>query len=160
LIIGLLLAGCSTEVQQTPTLNSLPPTKIIVPTSLPATETTIPTNTPISFPLPFAVPSSTPVKYILLDTWREIPIMNGAISGLVIGDQETYLFSTKATIKEISIFYQKEIPRLGWKIQDAPNLKDLTHGHFSFTKEKLTVIFEVFPMQGDVRTVSIYIFKM
>jgi hypothetical protein len=45
--------------------------------------------------------------------WKGIPIMPGAIAGE--GDEESYVFTIKATPQEVADYYQAELTRLGWQ---------------------------------------------
>jgi len=142
LMIGLLLVGCTAAAQVTSTATSVPPTEMVQPT-----------NTPI----PTSIPTETPALVPGQATWKDIPIMPGALNGKV--ESDIYQFTINASIEPISTYYEMEMPKLGWEPQDLTNLQDRSHGHFTFTKENKTVIFEIFPKgsESEQSTVWIYV---
>lgn len=46
--------------------------------------------------------------------WQGVPVMPGAIAGRDDGD--SYLFTIKASDKEIQAYYEKELRKLGWSL--------------------------------------------
>jgi hypothetical protein len=105
LLLILVLAACSKSAQPFPTpistltltaLSTLAPTNTFVfPTEIPGT---------VSALLPEGQPAS---------TWNGIPIMPGAIAGE--GDDESYVFTIKATPQQVQEYYQLELEKLGWQ---------------------------------------------
>jgi hypothetical protein len=73
-----------------------------VPTETPL----LPTETPdiVSALAPEGTPAS---------EWQGIPIMPGAIAG--DGDEESYVFTIRATPPQIQKYYQSELGKLGWQ---------------------------------------------
>jgi hypothetical protein len=103
LILG--LAACSNLIQPNPT---------DVPT---LTLTAVPTLVPTNMPLP---PTETPEAAAALvpegqpaAEWNGIPIMPDAIAGE--GDEESYVFTVKATPQQVQDYYQFELGKLGWQ---------------------------------------------
>ena len=140
LVIGLLLAGCTAAAQAISTATSVLPTETVLPTNASA---------------PTPMPTETPANVTGQTSWKEIPIMPGALNGKE--ENDIYQFTINASIEPIATYYEMEIPKLGWKPQDLPDLQDLSHGHFSFTKENKTVIFEIFPKGSEQSSVWIYV---
>jgi hypothetical protein len=64
-----------------------------------------PTFTPVEFG---GMVKSTPVP-----EWRQIPLMPGAIAGNETSTN--YLYSTSAVQSDVSVFYAREMPKLGWE---------------------------------------------
>jgi hypothetical protein len=105
LLLLLLLTACSNSIQTTPitlpTLTlSVVPTLIPTNTSLPPTEKT----EAVSALVPEGQPAS---------EWKGIPIMPNAIAGE--GDEESYVFTVKATSQQVQEYYQLELGKLGWQ---------------------------------------------
>ncbi|HLO33951.1 MAG TPA: hypothetical protein VK249_32690 [Anaerolineales bacterium] len=105
----LTLSACSSFAQSTPTA--------IPRLTLPAIPTLTPTPVPTDAPLP---PTATPEvgsslapEGVPASEWRGIPIMPGAIAGE--GDDESYVFTVKATSTQIQDYYQVELGKLGWR---------------------------------------------
>jgi len=98
ILLAFTLAACSSFAQPTPTA---------VPT---LTFTVVPTLTPTNTPLP---PTATPEGQSASE-WNGIPIMPDAIAG--DGDEESYVFTIKATLQQIQEFYQLELGKLGWQL--------------------------------------------
>jgi hypothetical protein len=46
--------------------------------------------------------------------WNGIPIMPNAIAGE--GDEESYVFTVKATPQQVQEYYQLELGKLGWQL--------------------------------------------
>ena len=105
LLLILFLSGCSNSIQTTPTIVStltltVAPTLIPTNTSLPSTEKT----EAVSALVPEGRPAS---------EWNGIPIMPNAIAGE--GDEESYVFTVKATPQQVQEYYQLELVKLGWQ---------------------------------------------
>jgi hypothetical protein len=79
---------------------------IMAPTSVP-TMTSLP-----SLQMPDAVSSLMP-EGPSVSAWNGIPIMPGAIAGE--GDEESYVFTIKATPQQVADYYQAELVPLGWQ---------------------------------------------
>lgn len=95
----LLLVACSTFIKSSPT--AIPTlTFTAVPMLLPLTGT----HDAISGLVPEGQPAS---------EWNGIPIMPDAIAG--DGDQESYVFTVKATPQQVREYYELELGKLGWQ---------------------------------------------
>ncbi len=99
-----LLAACnfpsrSSTVIPTPTF-PVPSTLVPTITSLPSLQT------------PDVVSSLMPEGQSA-SVWQGIPIMPGAIAGE--GDEESYVFTIKATPQQVADYYQAELIPLGWQ---------------------------------------------
>jgi hypothetical protein len=99
-----LLAACNFPSQR-PTV--LPTLTLTVPGTFVPTMTSLP-----SLQTPDAVSSLIPEGQSASE-WKGIPIMPGAIAGE--GDEESYVFTIKATPQEVADYYQAELTRLGWQ---------------------------------------------
>jgi hypothetical protein len=105
LLLVLVLAACSSFTQ--PTSTALPTSTVIVIPTLAATNTSLPpTGTPeaVSALVPEGQPAS---------EWNGIPIMPDAIAGE--GDEESYVFTIKATPQQVQEYYELELGKLGWQ---------------------------------------------
>ena len=105
ILLILVLAACSNFIRPNPTA---------IPT---LTLTAIPALTLISTPFP---PTSAPDAVAALapegqpaSEWNGIPIMPDAIAGE--GDEESYVFTIKATPQQVQEYYQLELGKLGWQ---------------------------------------------
>jgi len=99
LLFAIILTACSGFGLPTPTPIRRP------------TFTAVPTLTailtPTSTPLP---PTETPA---VASEWNGFPIMPGAVAG--DGDEESYVFTIKATAQQVQEYYQLELGKLGWQ---------------------------------------------
>ena len=96
-LLVLTLTACSGTAQ--PTLTPVPsPTLAVVPTR---TATLAPTDMPLT-----ATPAT-------ISEWQGIPIMPGAVTG--DGDEEGYVFTIRATPRQIREYYELELGKLGWQ---------------------------------------------
>jgi hypothetical protein len=105
LLLILVLAACSKYIQTTPiTLPTL--TLTVVPMLIPTNTSLPPTEEPqaVSALVPEGQPAS---------EWNGIPIMPNAIAGE--GDEESYVFTVKATPQQVQEYYQLELGKLGWQ---------------------------------------------
>jgi hypothetical protein len=100
-----VLAACS---------NLMQPSPIVIPT---LTFTTVPTLAPTNTPLPaketpedVSEPGSEGQP---APEWNGIPIMPDAIAGE--GDEESYVYTLKATPQQVQEYYQLELGKLGWQ---------------------------------------------
>ena len=105
LLLIVVLTACSNFIQPSPT---------VIPT---LTLTVLPTPAPIN---PFVSPTETPEAVSALlpegqpaSEWNGIPIMPDAIAGE--GDEESYVFTIKATPQQVQDYYQVELGKLGWQ---------------------------------------------
>ena len=96
-LLLLTLVSCSSTVQLTPAVTAIP-TPIVIVT---------PTLAPLS---PGETSGGQPDS-----AWNGIPIMPGAIAGE--GDEENYVFTIKATPGQVQEYYQRELGKLGWRLQ-------------------------------------------
>ncbi len=100
LLLALILTACSSFAQPTPT-----PTPTGTFTAVPTrTATRAPTHTP-------SPPTETPAT---ASEWNGIPIMPGAVAG--DGDEESYVFTIRATSQQIQEYYELELGKLGWQL--------------------------------------------
>jgi hypothetical protein len=99
LLLMYVLAACSKPIQPTPT--AIPILTFTVIPTLARTNTLPPTET--SDGAPEGQPAS---------EWNGIPIMPEAIAGE--GDEESYVFTIKATPQQVQEYYQLELGKLGW----------------------------------------------
>ena len=97
-----LLAACNFPSQSPTAVPTLPVSPTLAPavTSGPST----PTPDVVSSLIPEGQPAS---------EWNGIPIMPGAVAGE--GDEESYVFTIKATPQKVQEYYQLELGRLGWQ---------------------------------------------
>lgn len=102
LLFAFVLTDCSSFAQPTP---------IPTPTG---TFTAVPTRTatraPTRTPTPLS-PTETPAA---ASAWNGIPIMPGAVAGE--GDEESYVFTIRATPQQIQEYYELELGKLGWQL--------------------------------------------
>ena len=101
-----ILVACSSFIQPSPT--TIPTVTLTVLPTLAPTNTFAPqTETPeaTSALLPDGQPAS---------QWNGIPIMPEAITGE--GDEESYVFTVKATPQQVQNYYQVELGKLGWQL--------------------------------------------
>lgn len=105
LLMIIILTACSNFMQPSPTAS--PTLTLTVLPTLAPTNTFVPsTETPdaVSALLPEGQPAS---------EWNGIPIMPEAIAGE--GDEESYVFTVKATPQQVQEYYQLELGQLGWQ---------------------------------------------
>ena len=105
LVLMLVLTACSNFIQPNPTV--IPTlTFTVVPTLAPTNTIVSSTKTPdaVSALIPEGQPAS---------EWNGIPIMPDAIAGE--GDDESYVFTVKATPQQVQEYYQLELGKLGWQ---------------------------------------------
>lgn len=105
LLMIIILTACSNFMQPSPTAS--PTLTLTVLPTLAPTNTFVPsTETPdaVSALLPEGQPAS---------EWNGIPIMPEAIAGE--GDEESYVFTVKATPQQVQDYYQLELGQLGWQ---------------------------------------------
>ena len=122
LSFALTLTACSSFAGPTASPTPVPTlTFTALPTS---TATFTPTSTPA--PLP---PTETPDVVSALapegepaSEWQGIPIMPGAIAGE--GDEESYVFTIRATAQEVQDYYELELGELGWQLLTRGEGKD------------------------------------
>jgi hypothetical protein len=105
LLLILCLSACFNYIQSrpatVPTLTlTVVPTLIPTNTFLPPTEKTAAVTT--------IVPKGQPAS-----EWNGIPIMPDALTGE--GDEESYVFTVKATPQQVQEYYQLELGKLGWQ---------------------------------------------
>ena len=99
------LTACSNFIQKTP--NTVPTlTLTIIPTLIPTNTSQPPTETPDA--VAALVPEGQPAS-----EWNGIPIMPDASAGE--GDEESYVFTIKATPQQVQEYYQLELGKLGWQ---------------------------------------------
>lgn len=109
LLLILVLSACSSFPQTTPT--ALPTLAFIV------TPTFALTNAmPPSTETPESVSVNGPQGQ-LASEWNGIPIMPEAIAGE--GDEESYVFTVKATPQQVQEYYQLELGKLDWQLLAA-----------------------------------------
>jgi hypothetical protein len=101
----LILVACSNFIRPNPTTVPTPiftiaPTLVLTNTSVLQTET------------PDAVAAIAPGGQPAAE-WKGIPIMPDAIAGE--GDEESYVFTVKATPQRVQEYYQLELGKLGWQ---------------------------------------------
>ena len=109
LLLGLNLSACSNFVL--PTATAVPTATLTATSTLTAAR--VPTRTPF---LPTATsdvisrlaPEGQPAS-----EWKGIPIMPAAIAGE--GDEESYVFTIRATPQQIQEYYQLALGTLGWQ---------------------------------------------
>jgi hypothetical protein len=104
-LLILFLTACSNFIQITP--NTVPMlTLTVVPTLVPTNTSQPPTETPDA--IAARVPDGQPAS-----EWNGIPIMPDASAGE--GDEESYVFTIKATPQQVQEYYQLELGKLGWQ---------------------------------------------
>ena len=101
-LLFMVLTSCSRFIP--PALTAIPTSTFMVAPLI--TATPAPTQTPdvVTGLLPDGQPAS---------EWDGIPIMPGAIAGE--GDEESYVFTIKATPQQVADYYQAELATLGWQ---------------------------------------------
>lgn len=100
-LLLLTLVACASPTQPIPAVTEV--------------STRMATVTPAPSPVP---PSQTPVGQPSAG-WNGIPIMPGAIAGE--GDEEGYVFTIKATSRQVQEYYQLELGKLGWQLSAQEN---------------------------------------
>jgi hypothetical protein len=105
LLLILFLTACSNSIQTTPTTVATL-TVTVVPTLIPTNTSLPPTEKPETVSV--LVPEGQPAA-----EWNGIPIMPDAIAGE--GDEESYVFTVKATPQQVQEYYQLELGKLGWQ---------------------------------------------
>jgi hypothetical protein len=112
LFLGLALMACSGLAQ--PTATPVPTlTLTAVPTDTPVpTATSTPTDTPLPPTETLDATSGLNPKGKPAAEWQGIPIMPDAIAG--DGDEESYVFTVKATPQQVQKYYDLELGKLGW----------------------------------------------
>lgn len=130
LVVVILYSGCAQTVAVSPTATTVVPENTAAPT-----ETAEPTAAPTD--IPFLMPA--------LASWRDVPIMPGALTGQV--EMVDYFFTINAAEEEITAYYEEEMANLGW--QTRPDKTKLAPGTaFTFSKDNLIVFFRILP-EGD-----------
>ena len=106
LLLIVVLTACSNFIQPSPTTIPIL-TLTVFPTLAPTNIFVSPTKTPdaVSTLLPEGRPAS---------DWNGIPIMPEAFAGE--GDEESYVFTVKATLQQVQDYYQVELGKLGWQL--------------------------------------------
>ena len=105
LLLILFLTACSNYIQSTPaTVPAL--TLTVVPTLIPTNTFLPPTEKAAA--VTAIVPEGQPAS-----EWNGIPIMPDALTGE--GDEESYVFTVKATPQQVQEYYQLELGKLGWQ---------------------------------------------
>lgn len=102
-LFALALSACQSGATPTSTFTPVPAptaTPVLTQTALPLTEA------------PEAGSSLAPVGEPASE-WNGIPIMPAAIAGE--GDDESYVFTIRATPQEIQQYYELELGKLGWQ---------------------------------------------
>ena len=125
-----LLAACNFPGQN-PTL-TIAPTFVPTITSLPSLQT------------PDAVSSLIPEGQSASE-WKGIPIMPGATAGE--GDEESYVFTIKATPQQVADYYQAELATLGWQSFGTEN-KDASLMLLFMDKDSATLTINIIA-KGD-----------
>jgi hypothetical protein len=105
LLLILFLTACSNPVQTTPTTVATL-TLTVVPTLIPTNTSLPPTEKPEAGSV--LVPEGQPAA-----EWNGIPIVPDAMAGE--GDEESYVFTVKATPQQVQEYYQLELGKLGWQ---------------------------------------------
>lgn len=100
LLLILVLAACSIPIQPDPTAMPLLTFTVVV--------TLAPANTSLQLPRTVDTDAGKPAS-----DWNGIPIMPDAIAGE--GDEESYVFTVKATPQQVQEYYQLELGKLGWQ---------------------------------------------
>jgi hypothetical protein len=103
LLLMLVLAACSNPIQPNPA--AMPILTFTVAATL------APANTSLQL-------TDTPnTEGQAASEWNGIPIMPNAIAGE--GDEESYVFTVKATPQQVQEYYRLELGKLGWQPSDA-----------------------------------------
>jgi len=133
-LLMFLLAACNFP-SQSPTAI---PTSTFIVTPL-VTATPAPTQTPdvVTGLLPEGQPAS---------EWNGIPIMPGAIAGE--GDEESYVFTIKATPQQVTDYYQTELAALGWQSFGTEN-KDASLMLLFMDKDSATLTINIIAKGDD-----------
>ena len=104
-LLLLVLTACSNLIQPNPT--AIPTLTLTAASALPLIGTPFPpTETPAA--VAALAPEGQPAS-----EWNGIPIMPDAIAGE--GDEESYVFTVKATPQQVQEYYQLELEKLGWQ---------------------------------------------
>lgn len=80
---------------------------------------------------------------VLPSNWQGIPILPDALTGE--GDGEGYVFTARSTLEQVRMFYETELPGLGW---DSMPTEDVSTMIFVKNDETLTI--NVFAKEGEV----------
>lgn len=105
LLLILFLTACSNRIQTTPT--TVPTLTLTVVPTLKPTDTSLPPTEKAEAGSAL-VPEGQPAA-----EWNGIPIMPDALAGE--GDEESYVFTVKATPQQVQEYYQLELGKLGWQ---------------------------------------------
>lgn len=109
LLFGLILSACSSFRQATPAAF---PTLTLTAGPAPIS-TPVPINTPLPPTVTLEPAAGVAPEGHPASEWKGIPIMPDAITGE--GDDESYVFTVKATPEQIEGYYQLELGKLGWR---------------------------------------------
>ena len=108
-LLAFSLIACSGLAQPTPT-----PVPTLTFTPSPTlTATLAPTNTPLPPTETQDAVSALAPEGEPASEWQGIPIMPGAIAG--DGDEESYVFTIRATAQDVQEYYERELGKLGWQ---------------------------------------------
>jgi hypothetical protein len=132
-----LLAACNFPSQS---LTVIPTLTLTVPPTFVPTMTSLP-----SLPTPDAVSSLMPDGQSASE-WNGIPIMPGAIAGE--GDEESYVFTIKATPQQVADYYQAELATLGWQPFGTDN-KDASLMLLFMDKDSATLTINIIAKGDD-----------
>ena len=118
-------------------------------------QTIIPTSTFMVAPLITATSALTQTPDVVTgllpegqpaSEWNGIPIMPGAIAGE--GDEESYVFTIKATPQQVADYYQAELATLGWQPFGTDN-KDATLMLLFMDKDSATLTINIIAKGDD-----------
>ena len=111
LFLILVFTACSNPIQPNPA--AIPTFMFTAVSTVASTNPPLPlTGTPDT--VAAVVPEGQPAS-----EWKGIPIMPDAIAGE--GDEESYVFTVKATTQQVQEYYQLELGKLGWQPLAAGN---------------------------------------
>jgi len=94
----------------------------------------LPVSVPVNTSAPPVVPTATvmptgivlPTKETLPPDWQGIPILPEALLGE--GDDEGYVFTARVTVEQVRMFYETELPILGWEAIPSTDASTLLFG--------------------------------
>jgi hypothetical protein len=148
----------SPQLKSTPTFRGIALTKTF--TKVSTTQASVQTTpysaiTPVK-PSPVqGTPPPTPTTKVPMDvpikTWKDIPVMPGAVTGDAGDDR--YRFMLTATVDQVRDFYKAELPKLGWKY-DVQGVGENGAPIFIFSKQNARLSISVIVL-GEIVIVTL-----
>jgi hypothetical protein len=77
----------------------------------------------------------------------------------VVSDLGVLTYSTATNVKDAAAFYQKELPKLGWKTTGVPSLED-TSASLPFEKDGVTMLLSITREDNGTTNVQIALLRI